>query len=45
MQITTFGAMNISPSILRALASGVSAGSLIKTGVVDKINFTININI
>lgn len=32
------GAMNISPSILRALASGVLAGSLIKTGVVDKIS-------
>lgn len=32
------GAMNISPSILRALASGVLAGSLIKTGAVDKIS-------
>ncbi|MCU5920092.1 GntP family permease [Clostridioides difficile] len=32
------GAMNISPSILRALASGVVAGSLIKTGAVDKIS-------
>lgn len=32
------GAMNISPSILRALASGVLAGSLIKTGAVDRIS-------
>ncbi|CZR73296.1 low affinity gluconate transporter [Clostridioides difficile] len=32
------GAMNISPSILRALVSGVLAGSLIKTGAVDKIS-------
>ncbi|HGM3354276.1 TPA: GntP family permease [Clostridioides difficile] len=32
------GAMNISPSILRALASDVLAGSLIKTGAVDKIS-------
>ena len=32
------GAMNISPSILRALSSGVLAGSLIKTGAVDKIS-------
>ncbi|HBE8927027.1 TPA: GntP family permease [Clostridioides difficile] len=32
------GAMNISPSILRALASGVLAGSLIKAGAVDKIS-------
>ncbi|HBG0277062.1 TPA: GntP family permease [Clostridioides difficile] len=32
------GAMNISPSILRALASSVLAGSLIKTGAVDKIS-------
>ncbi|AXU50056.1 GntP family permease [Clostridioides difficile] len=32
------GAMDISPSILRALASGVLAGSLIKTGAVDKIS-------
>ncbi|VIG19720.1 gluconate permease [Clostridioides difficile] len=32
------GAMNISPSILRALASGVLAGSLIKTGAVDKMS-------
>ncbi|MCC0700068.1 GntP family permease [Clostridioides sp. ZZV15-6383] len=32
------GAMNISPSIFRALASGVLAGSLIKTGAVDKIS-------
>ena len=32
------GAMDISPSILRALASGLLAGSLIKTGAVDKIS-------
>lgn len=32
------GAMSISPSILRVLASGVLAGSLIKTGAVDKIS-------
>ncbi|MEF9992245.1 MAG: GntP family permease [Romboutsia sp.] len=32
------GAMNISPSILRVLASGVLAGALIKTGAVDRIS-------
>ncbi|MGL6106172.1 GntP family permease [Romboutsia sp.] len=32
------GTMNISPSILRVLASGVLAGSLIKTGAVDRIS-------
>ncbi|MEG2058185.1 MAG: GntP family permease, partial [Romboutsia sp.] len=32
------GAMGISPSILRVLASGVLAGALIKTGAVDKIS-------
>lgn len=32
------GAMGISPSILRVIASGVLAGSLIKTGAVDRIS-------
>ncbi|MGL5328275.1 MAG: GntP family permease [Peptostreptococcaceae bacterium] len=35
------GASNISPSILRVLASGILAGCLIKSGAVDKISESI----
>lgn len=38
VEVMLNGAMGISPSILRVLASGVLAGSLIKTGAVDKIS-------
>lgn len=38
VEVMSTGAMNISPSILRVLASGVLAGSLIKTGAVDRIS-------
>lgn len=38
VELMILGAKDISPSILRVLASGVLAGGLIKTGAVDRIS-------